>query len=909
MSVHKQVQVGDKAGSKRLFFLDFIRAISVLMIILYHFDLQLLAQSATAVTVPGLVVFHQAIGDLGVTLFIMISGVALMTSTSAKFSAVEFYKKRFLGIYPSYWIAYLAVGTALFLLRGIWVGDNQHWKIILTITGFDGLTLYRVPNYYLIGEWFIGFILCMYVMFPILRRGVLDHPLVTWAIALVLFVVLHRHYDQLFSLTENRNPLIRLPEFLFGLCFLRYVTRFERYAFGVSIAALVLFAFWYPPVPIQFYGILLGITGFCALAFIAENVSFPASFVNFVGAVAKHSFLAFLVHHQIIYVLLPRFNAAALTSAEVYVLFAVVVFLSFAAAIALRRPVEHAANALRSLLFVKNDALVVRTSVMALSWWTALIGIAIFASTLYGVTHFYSPVPWWDEWDGYIGFYRNINSGWLGGWWVNHMEHRIVTSRILYWLDINWFDGQHIFLFIAEQTLPAILALTIWREYARGRAIKAPVAWVVGLPFAFLFSWLQNEVFKWGFETQVIAAYMFALLAVAQFSTFEDRRGSRLLWALVFAGLAEISMGNGLLAFPMLFALSVICRRPVRELGAVGVSWVVMWAIYFYNYSTPAVVHPPMTALERVKTFVEFFFVFLGNPFAALTKGSVSICIAIGALTFVLASWLIFNLYRTKRITSYRAFLIGGYGFVVLSALAAMSGRAYFGPEAGMASRYTTGPLLAWTLLALLAFDVARSPSARMTTIVVSALTATAIAPFQRHVRDDNSFLYDWKLAVLAHKIGADRPELDALLFPADAHDHFSDLATFAERNHVALYGKGWLRDAGEVQYIASKHDDSICQGSFDSIGADKVGAVLKGWAVTKPASAKDILIVLADDSGKTVGYGVTGEVRTDVAASVAGKPRKAGWTAFATHPVSNPSAYAYVSGKFCTLDRQPAAH
>ncbi|WP_176956878.1 hypothetical protein [Paraburkholderia caribensis] len=518
-------------------------------------------------------------------------------------------------------------------------------------------------------------------------------------------------------------------------------------------------------------------------------------------------------------------------------------------------------------------------------------------------------VPWLDEWDGYIGFYRNITTGWLGGWWVNHMEHRIVTSRILYWLDINWFGGQHVFLFVAELTLPLILALTIWREYGRGRSIKAPVAWVAGIPFAFLYSWLQSEVFKWGFETQVIAAYMFALLSAAQFSRFEEHRGRRVLWALVFAALAEISMGNGLLAFPMLFALAVVCRRPIREIASVVGTWIVMWAIYFFNYSVPAIVHPPMTTVARAKAFVEFFFVFLGNPYAALTHNSVSICIAIGLATFVFAGWIIIDLYRTKRITPYRAFLIGGYGFVVLSALAAMSGRAYFGPEAGMASRYTTGPLLAWTLLALLAFDIAQSQSVRMVTIIASTIVATSIAPFQRHVRDDNAYLNDWNLAILAHKIGADRPELDALLFPADAHDHFSDLATFAERNRVALYGKGWLRDAGEVQYDASKRDDSICQGSFDAIGADKIGPVLRGWAVARPVSKKEILVVLADESGKTVGYGVTGTRRPDVADSVPGKPRKAGWTAFATQPVSNASAYAYISGKFCKLDGRPEIH
>ncbi|WP_213297265.1 acyltransferase family protein [Paraburkholderia sacchari] len=901
--MQQPVQARDQEPSnKRLFFLDFIRALSVLMIILYHFDIQLLGQSSAAHTIPGFVWFHQAVGDLGVTLFIMISGVALMTSTSSRFSAIEFYKKRFLAIFPSYWIAYAAAGCALFLIRGFWTGDDQHWKIILTIAGLDGLTLYREPNYYLIGEWFIGFILCMYAMFPILRRGVIERPIMTWVSSLVLFCVLHRYYDQLFVLNENRNPLVRLPEFLFGLCFLRYVMPLRRYAFCISVIALVLFLFWMPPVPMQLYGILLGMAVFCAMSFVAEKFPFPTIIGRYVEAVARYSFLAFLVHHQIIYILLPRFNASALTPVEVYVLFALVVVLSFSAAKVLYKPVDRLTNLLRRIVFVRDDAPAIARAMTALSGWTGLLGIAVFASSIFGVVHFYSPVPLWDEWDGYIGFYRDITSGSLGGWWVNHMEHRSVTSSILYWLDVNVFGGVHLLLFAAELTLVAITVLVIWREYARGRSTRAPEAWVGGLSLALLFSWLQQEVFKWGFETQVLAAYMFAVLAAAQFSRFEDPRGKRIFGALVFASLAQISMGNGLMTFPMLFALGIVCRRPLRELAAVVVTWIVMWAIYFFDYSLPTQNDPAFTAVKLAKTFVAFFFVFLGNPLATLTNNNILVCIAAGASTFALACGIVFKLYRSKSIASYRAFLIGGYGFVVLSALAAMSGRAFYGPEAAMPSRYTTGPLLAWVLLALLAFDVARMRSTKLATLTVSATIATIIVPSQWHVADDNAYLYDQKLAILAHKIGADRPGLDALLYPAPAHDHFSDLATFAESSHVALYGKGWIKDAGEVRYDASKRDDSTCRGYFDWTGTDKLGPVLKGWATTNPVSSDELLIVIADKSGKTIGYGVTGLPRLDVTATAPGNPRNSGWTAFATQPVVSASAYAYVSGKFCRL-------
>ncbi|MGD4365427.1 hypothetical protein QT713_22860, partial [Xanthomonas citri pv. citri] len=42
----------------------------------------------------------------------------------------------------------------------------------------------------------------------------------------------------------------------------------------------------------------------------------------------------------------------------------------------------------------------------------------------------FSPVPFWDMWDGGLGFYvRQMTD--VSQWWAQHNEHRIVLSRIL----------------------------------------------------------------------------------------------------------------------------------------------------------------------------------------------------------------------------------------------------------------------------------------------------------------------------------------------------------------------------------------------------------------------------------------------------------------------------------------------
>jgi hypothetical protein len=47
----------------------------------------------------------------------------------------------------------------------------------------------------------------------------------------------------------------------------------------------------------------------------------------------------------------------------------------------------------------------------ALSLWSLPLALAIVATTLYGGYRFYSPIPYWDQWDGYIGFFRTLQEG------------------------------------------------------------------------------------------------------------------------------------------------------------------------------------------------------------------------------------------------------------------------------------------------------------------------------------------------------------------------------------------------------------------------------------------------------------------------------------------------------------------
>lgn len=335
--------------AKRLLFLDFIRVTAVLSIILYHFHPTAFIAGAMHAGIPVLTFLRQPLGDLGVTLFIIVSATALMTSTATRFSSADFYVKRFLAIFPSYWIAYLVVAVVLFISTGNWSASVASWKFAFTVAGLDGFLFFERPSFYLVGEWFVGFILCLYAIFPLLQRGVLIRPLLTAFAIGVVFLLLHSEYQNLFTLPENRNPLLRLPEFFFGLCFLRYVRPHLGIWTSAAAAVLALLTFWMPPLSSQMYGIVLGIACFTVMAFAAERVPIPAAIAGFLSTASKYSFLAFLVHHQIIVAVRAQF-IVPVSPTKAAALFVFVVLASFAVAALLLPLVDRLTTFLREQL-------------------------------------------------------------------------------------------------------------------------------------------------------------------------------------------------------------------------------------------------------------------------------------------------------------------------------------------------------------------------------------------------------------------------------------------------------------------------------------------------------------------------------------------------------------------------------
>ena len=315
---------------KRVFELDFIRAIAAVLIVITHFNARYMfigTEEAYSKMVIGIDTFNLYIGALGVALFFIISGMALMMTYENGLSLKTFYQKRFWSIYPMFWIAYLAAFLHQFYCyRAINQGIPKQ-NIIFSVLGLDGYLLNcNVPVFYILGEWFLGFIIMFYILFPLLRWGVIKHPVVTAIITVGLYVLFNIWYPLEVPSEKSLFLFIRLPEIMFGMYFWRYIKKVNKRMILVSLAVILANTVLKPQYSSNVQTTYIGIAAFIILFGLgkyAEKVNFISDAAE---TVSKYSYPVFLVHHYIIAYIMGKFDLNAITVLESYILFILICF-------------------------------------------------------------------------------------------------------------------------------------------------------------------------------------------------------------------------------------------------------------------------------------------------------------------------------------------------------------------------------------------------------------------------------------------------------------------------------------------------------------------------------------------------------------------------------------------------------
>lgn len=491
---------------------------------------------------------------------------------------------------------------------------------------------------------------------------------------------------------------------------------------------------------------------------------------------------------------------------------------------------------------------------------------------LIGAFNNYSSIPFGDMWDGYLDFYTKVSHGDLGAWWGQHNEHRIVLARILFWIDITFFQGQSYFLIICNYIFVAFSSILVWKSWKEKS--NDSEYWLGYFLVAWCFSWCQHENLIWAFQSQFFLAQLLPLYAFYLLhKSISSAHRSNFNFALsVAVGVISIaSMANGILALPLMLVFAIFFKFNRIKIALLAVSSVITIGAYFYDYHAIAVHGSLITSLKSDPIgLIEFVFYYLGSPFYYfLGHGKFGVFGALIAGVFLVISTILFfvRLLNHRDKSSLNAYLILFIIYISGTAFGTAGGRLIFGVGQAFSSRYTTPALLAWACLIILYIPTIKKLRTkfkgsflRVGILLLSFLFLQQFIALRSHEIE----LFERKLAALSVSMGIkDKQQVESTIFPSV--DWIFDLSIDPIRNHISIFGANPFKDAANTlgrNSTAQSLNGYQCMGALESalqIEGNSEFLSVKGWIYDATFRRTPKSVTLINKQDIVGGFAITG--------------------------------------------------
>ncbi len=325
----------------------------------------------------------------------------------------------------------------------------------------------------------------------------------------------------------------------------------------------------------------------------------------------------------------------------------------------------------------------------------------VVATTCAAVALDSSPVWYWDQWFfAQDVFAESVGESPWSRLWHQHNEHRIVSTRLLLHLDSAWAGGTGDFARWVHVGLQVLLSFAMcWLIVPRAlRSLWLPC----GLATTFSATQLIN--YLWAFQSQ------FAVVALASscaFLLFERaiargrNRWSRWAVAMLLGGWGAVSMGHGMIVFPVLVLLALLRGRVAIALATTCCMGVVVAAYFGLGYEFAGLALGD-TPAEPFWLGAEGALLVLASPIRSVGRSMAIVVTLLACLGFavVVLRWL-----RTGRLRGVNAESAACRGvfavtvFVVVSAAA--TGFVRRTENFALTDRYSGLALWFWFALAV----------------------------------------------------------------------------------------------------------------------------------------------------------------------------------------------------------------
>jgi len=523
---------------------------------------------------------------------------------------------------------------------------------------------------------------------------------------------------------------------------------------------------------------------------------------------------------------------------------------------------------------------------VAVGLTTAMITLAII-----GAFTNYSPVPFWDMWNGYLEFYIKLTDGDISAIWAQHNEHRVILSHLLFWFDLSAFGGRGGFLIACNYILVSISAYIFcrWLSLNPDSTNKNINTLGCSLICAWLFFWCQENNLTWGFQSQFFLAQLLPLCAFFWCYKTHTSDKSNIAFAIAcLFGIASVgTMANGIVALPLMLFYAIATKLSLKRIAILALLSITTISLYFTNYHS-VIGHGSL--LDTIKTnpvgFIHFILLYVGSQFHYFTEGKSIFGATLAGLILIMSAVCYFfsSILKRDKAPSQLA-LVFFIIYIGATAFGTAGGRLIFGLETAFSSRYTTPALMAWAALFVLAYPLLSkfSDKYKVTALIGVSLFIVAMLPQQmKALQSPDDLKFNQEVAALALGLRIEDQLQIGVIFPSAKWA--LSISKLPVHQQLSVFGLSYMKGLYEQLGDSLNHSNGpVCIGAIDeSASFEEPGYVrVRGWMFDPTSQHAPKKLTFIDSSNKIVGFALSGQPRDDVASAISPNAKKSGFKGY----------------------------